>query len=66
MFRLLNLFTGAEKINDYFAGAAMINFLRTIAANAREDIGDEDAYYRLNQLADEICFERLYGPECPL
>jgi len=45
----------AAKVANGVQRTSMVNFLRTVAANAQEDIGDEDAYYRLNQLADEIC-----------
>lgn len=45
----------AAKVANGVQRTSMVNFLRTVAANMREDISDVDAYYRLNQLADEIC-----------
>jgi hypothetical protein len=45
----------AAKVANGIQRASMVNFLRKVAANMFEDVSDEDAYYRLNQLADEIC-----------
>lgn len=44
----------AAKVAAGVQRTSMVNYLRVTAANAREDIGDDDACYRLNQLADEI------------
>lgn len=42
----------AAKVAAGVTRTSMVNYLRVMAA--REDIGDDDACYRLNQLADEI------------
>lgn len=44
----------AAKVAAGAQRTSMVNYLRVIAANTREENGDEDACYRLNQLADEI------------
>jgi hypothetical protein len=44
----------AAKVAAGAQRASMVNFLRIVAANIREATRDEDAPYRLNQLADEI------------